>query len=90
MRTKQIIQGFNNSQKFRFILMAQSGEEVGLTMTIQQMADHFATRDARIAVWEALMKLSTDRYIAKSHGRPLPTGLVTDAAGFRQVQVDIH
>lgn len=90
MRTKTIIDGFKNSQKFRFILMANSGEEVGMTITIQQLSDQFATRDARVAVWSALAKLSFDRQLAKSRGETLPTGLVRDAQGFRQVQVDLH
>ncbi len=90
MRTKTIVHGFKNSQKFRFILMANSGEEVGMTITIQQMSDQFATRDARVAVWTALERLSWDRDMAKSRGETLPTGLVKDAQGFRQVQVDLH
>lgn len=92
MRTKTIIDGFKNSQKFRFILTAQSGEDVGLTLTIRQMSDQFATRDARVAVWDALMKLAIDRRIAQNAGQPMPIGLVRDAKnyGFKQVQVDLH
>ena len=90
MRRKTIIEGFKNSQKFRFILTAQSGEDVGMVITIQQMSDCFATRDARVAVWQALMKLSYQRGIAKVRNETLPTGLVIDAQGFRQVQVDLH
>ena len=91
MRTKTIIDGFKNSQKFRFILSPIVGEDVGMTITIRQMSDQFATRDARIAVWNALMKLSNLRYRARAEGnKDLPTGLVTDAFGFKQVQVDLH
>lgn len=90
MRTKTIIEGFRNSQKFRFILTAQSGEDVGMVITIQQMLDQFVTRDARIAVWEGLLKLSLDRQLAANMGKTMPTGLVTDATGFRQVQIDLH
>ena len=90
MRTKTIVEGFKNSQKFRFILTAKSGEDVGMVITIQQMSDCFATRDARIAVWEALTKLSYQRGMAKVRHENLPTGLVTDAQGFRQVQIDLH
>jgi hypothetical protein len=90
MRTKQIIPGFNNSQKFRFILKANSGEDFGMTMTIQQMSDQFATADARVAVWSAMAKLAMDRIAAKAQDKPQPTGLVVAAQGFRQVQVDIH
>jgi hypothetical protein len=90
MRTKTIIDGFKNSQKFRFILMSDSGEEVGMTITIKQMSEQFATRNARISVWEALQKLAYDRGVAKTRKEPVPTGLVTNATGFRQVQVDLH
>jgi len=90
MRTKTIVEGFRNSQKFRFILTAQSGENVGMVITVQQMSDTFATSDARAAVWNALTKLSHLRYMAKKDKETLPTGLVTDAQGFRQVQVDLH
>jgi len=90
MRTKTIIEGFRNSQKFRFILTAQSGEDVGMVITIRQMSDTFATQDARVAVWIALERLALQRRMAKHHGKQMPTGLVTDAQGFRQVQVDLH
>lgn len=92
MRTKTIIDGFKNSQKFRFILTADSGAEFGMVITIQQMSDQFATREARVAVWEALTRLSYDRRMAVVRGEQVPSGLVQDARnrGFRQVQVDLH
>ena len=90
MRRKTLVEGFKNSQKFRFILTAQSGEDVGMVITIQQMSDAFATSDARAAVWNALIKLSHLRYVAQRERDTMPTGLVTDAPGFRQVQVDLH
>jgi hypothetical protein len=90
MRTKSIIDGLKNSQKFRFILTAQSGEDVGMVITVQQMSDTFATRDARVAVWTALERLASQRRMAQHRGETLPTGLVTDALGFRQVQIDLH
>jgi hypothetical protein len=90
MRTRAIIDGFKNSQKFRFILTAQSGEDVGMVITVKQMSDTFTTRDARVAVWTALERLAGQRRLAQNRGENLPTGLVTDAQGFRQVQVDLH
>ena len=90
MRTKTIIDGFKNSQRFRFILMAESGEEVGMVITVKQMSDQFATRNARMSVWTALSKLAIDRRQAEMRGETKPTGIVTDAFGFRQVQVDLH
>lgn len=90
MKTKAIFPGLKNSQKVRFILTANSGEEVGMTLTIQQLSDQFATKDARVSVYSALAKLATDRKTAKEQGKALPTGLVVNAQGFRQVQVDLH
>ena len=89
MRTKTIIAGLKNSQKFRFILTANSGEAVGMTLTVQQMADQFATTAARTAVWEALEKLTQNRQKAKLSGQNTPSGLVCEAPGFRHVQVDL-
>lgn len=89
MRTKTIIDGFKNSQKFRFILMANSGEEFGMTISIQQMSDQFATSAARAAVWDALQKLAVLRSTAKRAGNQAPSGLVTGTQDFRQVQVDL-
>jgi hypothetical protein len=90
MRTKTIIDGFKNSQKFRFILLAESGEEVGMVITISQMSEQFATRNARMSVWSALSRLAIDRRMAEVRGETKPSGIVTDAFGFRQVQVDLH
>jgi len=90
MRTKQIVKGLSNSQKFRFILTAQDGAEVGMVITVQQMSDCFATSAAQLAVWHALAQLMNLRAVAANLGNPLATGLVTDAIGFRQVQVDLY
>jgi len=89
MRTKTIIDGFKNSQKFRFILMANDGTEFGMTITVQQMSDQFATSKARVAVWDALHRLSYDRAMAKVRGTTPPIGLVDSANGFRQIQIDL-
>lgn len=89
MRTKTIIKGFKNSQKFRFILTANSGEEVSMYMTIQQFSDRCANRDTRLAVWDALGQLARDRNEAKSRGAQLPTGLARNAFVFRQIQIDL-
>ena len=66
MRTKTIIDGFNNSQKFRVIFKGDGSEnDIGMYMTIKQMTEQFATVTARTVCWEALMKLSYMRYNAK-------------------------
>lgn len=90
-RIKQIINGFNNSQKIRFILTAKSGENVGMYLTIKQMSEQFATTDARSIVWNALERLAHDRSVAKAQKQPLPVGLNIDTHGvmFLRVQVDL-
>ena len=89
MRRKTIVEGFKNSQKFRFILQSESGEEFGMYITIQQMADSFATGNARAAVWDAMIRLSYDRRMAEAARKPMPTGVVRGCYGYRQVQVDL-
>lgn len=90
MRRKTIIDGFKNSQKFRFILREPGrSTEVGMYITIKQMSEQFATRDARAAVWDAMMHLSLERYRARSKGTDMPIGLVRDTNCGFQVQVDL-
>ena len=89
MRTKTLVDGFKNSQRFRFILQTEGGEEFGMYITIQQMSEQFATGNARAAVWDAMIKLSHDRYMAEATRRELPTGLVRSCFGYKQVQVDL-
>ena len=89
MRRKTIVEGFKNSQKFRFILTSENDEQVGMYITIQQMSDSFATGNARAAVWDALIRLSYDRRTAEATRREVPTGVVRGCFGFKQVQVDL-
>lgn len=80
MRTKTIIDGFKNSQKFRVILNG-----VILYTTVKEMAfDLFGQTDQRVAVWEAMMKLAYMRRVEKI----APIGLACDVRGY-QVQVDL-
>ena len=89
MRTKSIIDGFKNSQKFRVIFKGDGSEnDVGMYMTIQQMTEMFATVNARVTCWDSLIKLSYLRYEAKRTNQPLPTGLGHTLRG-KQVQVDL-
>jgi hypothetical protein len=80
MRTKTIIDGFKNSQKFRVVING-----IILYTTVKEMAfDVFGQTDQRVAVWEAMMKLATMRRLEKIQ----PIGLACDVRGY-QVQVDI-
>ena len=89
MRKKAIIPGFNNSQKFRFILSTGDFEQdVGMYITIQQMSDQFATTNSRVAVWTAMERLASQRQLAEVRCEPLPLGLSTTVNGF-QVQVSL-
>jgi hypothetical protein len=89
MRTKTIIDGFKNSQKFRVIFKGDGSEnDIGMYMTIQQMTEMFATVTARTVCWEALMKLSYMRYTAKKDNALLPVGLGVTIRG-KQIQIDL-
>ena len=89
MRRKTIIDGFRNGQKFRVIFRNGGSEnDIGMNMTIQQMANDMVTVRARTAVWNAMSKLANMRYFAQVNNDPVPQGLVCDSSGF-QVQVDL-
>jgi hypothetical protein len=89
MRTKTIIDGFKNSQKFRVIFKGDGSEnDIGMYLTIKQMTEQFATVNARVTCWEAMIKLAHMRYNAKAHNELIPTGLGTTIRG-KQIQVDL-
>ena len=89
MRTKTIIEGFKNSQKFRVIFKGDGSEnDVGFYMTIKQMTEQFATANARAICWVALAQLSYERRMADATRKPIPTGLGTTIRG-KQIQVDL-
>ena len=89
MRTRTLVDGFKNSQKFRVIFKGDGSEnDVGFYMTIKQMNEQFATANARAICWEAMIKLSYERRTAEATRKPVPTGLGTTIRG-KQVQVDL-
>jgi hypothetical protein len=89
MRTKTIIDGFKNSQKFRVIFKGDGSEnDIGMYLTIQQMSEMFATFNARVTCWDAMIKLSFLRYEANRKNELAPTGLCTTIRG-KQIQVDL-
>ena len=89
MRTKTIIDGFKNSQKFRVIFKGDGSEnDIGMYMTVQQMTEMFATNTARTVCWDALIKLSYLRYEANRKFETVPIGLCHTFRG-KQVQVDL-
>ena len=90
MRRKTIIEGFRNSQRFRWIVRdPQSGFEVGMYGTVKSLTEDFATTTIRAAVWEAVSRLGRDRRQASKKTNPqVPIGLLTEAYGVH-VQVDL-
>jgi len=89
MRTKTVIEGFKNSQKFRVIFKGDGSEnDIGLYMTIWQIATQFATAPTRVICWEAMIQLSYERRMAMATSKPVPTGLGTTIRG-KQIQVDL-
>ena len=89
MRTKTIIEGLKNSQKFRVIFKGDGSEnDIGMYMTVKQMSEMFATTNSRTLCWEALETLASERKLAKSLRKLIPTGLGTTIRG-KQIQVDL-
>ena len=89
MRTKTIVEGLKNSQKFRVIFKGDGSEnDIGMYMTIQQMTEQFATVNARVLCWDALLQLGRMRVFAQKDGNCIPTGLGTTIRG-TQIQVDL-
>ena len=58
MRTKVIIDGLNNTQKFRAII---NGVFVGDCQVKDLMGARFSQVDQRVAVWESLMDIAMRR-----------------------------
>lgn len=80
MRTKTIIDGFRNSQKFRVIING-----IIVYTTVKEMAfDLFGQTDQRVAVWEAMLKLARMRRVEKI----APVGLACTVRDYA-VQVDM-
>lgn len=80
MRTKVIIDGLNNTQKFRAII---NGVIIGDCQVKDLLANRFPQREQRVAVWDALMYLARDRRLGKNI-----TGFGTNRNGI-DVQVDL-
>lgn len=80
MRTKVIIDGLNNTQKFRAII---NGVMIGDCQVKDLLGSRFPQREQRVAVWDALMYLARDRRLGKNI-----TGFGTNRDGI-DVQVDL-
>jgi len=70
MRTKQIIEGLNNSQKFRAVI---NGVIIGNCQVKDLNGNRFQQREQRLAVWQALEKIASSHRIGcdlvDSYGR---------------------
>ena len=80
MRTKVIIDGLNNSQKFRAII---NGVMIGDCQVKDLLGNRFPQREQRVAVWDALMYLARDRRLGKN-----VSGFGTNRNGI-DIQVDL-
>ena len=80
MRTKVIIDGLNNTQKFRAII---NGVFIGDCQVKDLLGNRFPQREQRVAVWDALMYLARDRRLGRN-----VTGFGTNRDGV-DVQVDL-
>lgn len=80
MRTKVIIEGLNNSQKFRAVI---NGVMIGDCQVKDLRGNRFPQAQQRVAVWEALMEIARSRRVGANQ---------IGFAGTRQgvnVQVDL-
>jgi hypothetical protein len=80
MRTKVIIDGLNNTQKFRAII---NGIFIGDCQVKDLLGNRFPQREQRVAVWDALMYLARDRRLGKNI-----SGFGTNRNGI-DIQVDL-
>jgi len=80
MRTKVIIDGLNNTQRFRAII---NGVIVGDNQVKDLLGNRFGHREQRIAIWKALANIAMANRIGKT-----TTGYCADVDGFA-VQVDL-
>jgi len=81
MRTKVIIDGLNNTQKFRVVL---NGVFVGDCQVKDLMGSRFPQREQRVAVWNSLMEIA----MRKRHGMNM-TGFATTTKDGIDIQVDL-
>ena len=80
MRTKVIIDGLKNTQKFRAVI---NGVFIGDCQVKDLMGSRFPQREQRVAVWDALMYLARDRRLGKN-----VSGFGTNRNGI-DIQVDL-
>lgn len=81
MRTKVIIDGLNNTQKFRAII---NGVIIGDCQVKDLLANRFPQREQRVAVWDALSEIARGRRV----GFGLVNSFGTNRNGI-DVQVDL-
>lgn len=82
MRTKVLIEGFKNTQKFRAII---NGVFVGDNQIKDLMNNRFPDVTQRVAVWEALMEIARTNRIK---GAARVSGLSKSIRGY-DIQVDL-
>jgi UDP-N-acetyl-D-mannosaminuronic acid transferase (WecB/TagA/CpsF family) len=80
MRTKQIIMGLNNTQKFRAII---NGVFIGDCQVKDLTGNRFPHQVQRVAVWEALMEVARSRRVGANQ-----IGFAGNRQGI-DVQVDL-
>jgi hypothetical protein len=78
MRTKQIIMGLNNTQRFRAII---NGVIIGDCQVKDLVGNRFQQREQRLAVWKALEKIASSHRIGCT---------LVDSYGTNQDGVDIQ
>jgi hypothetical protein len=86
MRTKVIIDGLKNTQKFRAII---NGVFIGDCQVKDLMGSRFPQREQRVAVWNALMEVAIRRRHGLAGKGLFMTGFSTRSNDGIEVQVDL-
>jgi hypothetical protein len=81
MRTKVIIDGLKNTQRFRAII---NGVVIGDNQVKDLLGNRFQQREQRVAVWNALQQIA----VRQRTGLKLMTGYGTNKDGI-DIQVDL-
>ena len=81
MRTKVLIDGLRNTQKFRAVI---NGVFIGDCQVKDLMGNRFPQREQRVAVWNALMEIA----MRHRHGLKQMNGFGTNKDGL-DIQVDL-
>ena len=80
MRTKQIIEGLNNTQKVRVIL-----DGVGFYMQVKDLLDAFVFTEQRVAIWTTIERCVRERV----KGLAISTSFYDNKMQRKEIQIQV-